>query len=74
MSDFGKWLLENDIVEEASIRISDCKAAYEAGRKAGLEAAAEIVGGGCFYHENAPDAIFARAASAAIRERVRRKL
>jgi len=43
MSDFGKWLLENDIVEEASIRISDCKAAYEAGRKAGLDEAADYL-------------------------------
>jgi len=67
MSDFEKWLDTIDFDSDQPTM----RETYEAGRKTGLEEAAEIVGRGCFYHENAPDAIFARAASAAIRERIK---
>jgi len=70
MSDFEGWL---DTIDFDSYQPT-MRETYEAGRKTGVDEgraiglteAAEIVGGGCFYHENAPDAIFARAASAAI--------
>jgi len=46
---FTNWLLDNDIVEEASIRISDCKSAYEAGVMDALKAYTD---GRCHKVEN----------------------